>query len=105
MKIMQHDFIRLIIKLPILWIIDFAICFCVCLFEHDIIAGPDVSFRMWADVQIIITIYAVVLVIHYLLYKKWLPFDKKAYKILYWIMSYFTLNQYLWLNTLYMFFD
>lgn len=101
----RNDFIKLIIKMPILWLIDFVVCFCVCLFEYDIIAGPDISFRMWLDVQIIIAIYAVALLIHYLIFKKCFPFNKKAYQVLYWIMSFFTLNQYFWLNILYMIFE
>ncbi len=63
----RNDFVKLIIKMPISGLVDFVVCFCVCLFEYDIIAGPEIDFRKWLDVQIIIAIYAVALFIHYLI--------------------------------------
>ena len=87
--------LKVIMKFIIALILDMMASVVVSFIWYDLNAVPnDQNLREWADVQIIVLLYAVLLLFHYKQYNR---ISLKVVKLCYFIFNFIFINPYIWI--------
>lgn len=100
----QTDGLKFLIKLPLALAVDVVFCVLVSLIYYDIEHHLLDNGQIIHDIIIwflLICVCVGTIILHFILYKKFKPFEKKGFKIAYLILSLFFAVPYVWLQVLY----
>lgn len=94
---------KLLIKGLISAIINFFFCAAFFFIMYDIVSayGEFATKRKVIDVVCMIVIFIAAFVSHFAVYKKEPRFEKKGYKIVYWVVTILFMNPYMFYSMIY----
>lgn len=104
MKMYKTEDEKLLIKWLISAIVNFFLCvifFCVIYDIGNNARGEFATRRKTIDIVFMSLIYATTLIIHFAVYRKKPQFEKKGYKIIYWVVTLLFMNPYMFYAILY----
>lgn len=98
MKWPKSDKIKFLIKiiLSLIVCLAYSVPAAYCCFYLPRVWGDDRALRQFGLILLLILLLAVGFVLHFLICNKLMPFSKKKYKIIYWIVSVIFMNPYVW---------